>query len=237
MSDHPEARTAQDGLHVRDLCKDYPAPDEPLHVLAGVDLDVSPGESVVVAGPSGSGKSTLLNLLGTLDEPTGGSVRLGGVDPFALSARALAAFRSRHVGFIFQDHHLLAQCTALENVLLPALALGRPDAAARQRAESLLERVGLADRAAHLPGELSGGQRQRVAVARALMNRPDLLLADEPTGNLDAHAAEAVGRLLAQLVADAGAMLVLATHDQELAALFGRRLLLRDGRLSDQTHA
>src|SRR4051812_31518957 len=159
-------------LIVTDLRKEYPTPTRPLVVLRGVRLTLSPGERLAVVGPSGSGKSTLLNILGTLDTPTTGTVQLAGVDPFALPANDLAAFRSRSIGFIFQDHHLLPQCTAMENVLLPRLALGSTTEDDRVRAIELLGRVGLADRVTHLPAELSGGERQRVAIARALINRP-----------------------------------------------------------------
>ena len=160
--------TAAADLIVTDLRKEYPTPTTPLVVLRGVNLTLSPGERLAIVGPSGSGKSTLLNILGTLDTPSGGSVRRGGVDPFSLDAKALAGFRSRSIGFIFQDHHLLPQCTALENVLLPRLALGSATTEDdRRRAVELLGQVGLADRVTHLPAELSGGERQRVAIAGA----------------------------------------------------------------------
>lgn len=219
------------GLSVLNLCKDYPAPEKPLHVIRDVSFDLAAGESLVVAGPSGSGKSTLLNILGTLDEPTSGRILLGGIDPRELQPRELAGFRGRRIGFIFQDHHLLPQCTALENVLLAALAVGDSGKDAERRGRDLLDRVGMADRINHLPAELSGGQRQRVAIARALMNSPTLLLADEPSGNLDRHIAAEVGGLLADLVADGEMMLVLATHDRELASRFPRRLRFVDGQL------
>src|SRR5262245_61548852 len=173
-------------LVVRHLGKDYPTRTGPLSVLRDVDLDLGRGDALAVMGPSGSGKSTLLHILGTLDTPTRGTVRLDGQDPFALPERALADFRNRHVGFVFQDHHLLPQCSVLENVLIPTL-VGRHDGEAPARARRLLERVGLGDRLEHRPAELSGGERQRVAVARALIHKPALLLADEPTGNLDRH--------------------------------------------------
>src|SRR5438105_7750462 len=168
-------------LQVIDLHKQYPAPAEPLVVLRGISLEMSPGDSLAIVGPSGSGKSTLLNILGTLDRPTTGTVLLGAVDPFALDETALAGFRSRHVGFIFQDHHLLPQCTALENVLLPRIASEGKAGDAVDRARELLKQVGLEQRERHFPSELSGGERQRVAVARAMMNGPELLLCDEPT--------------------------------------------------------
>ena len=224
---------AGDGaLRVAGLHKRYPTPAEPLVVLRGVSLELRPGDSLAIIGPSGSGKSTLLNVIGTLDRPTEGTVTLAGVDPFALTANDLARFRAERVGFVFQDHHLLPQCTAVENVLLPRLALAsvtqRGDA---ERAKHLLTRVGLSDRAAHLPAELSGGERQRVAVARALMNAPSLILADEPTGNLDAASSAAVGDLLASVAAEARAILIVVTHSADLSRRFARRMRMSDGQL------
>jgi lipoprotein-releasing system ATP-binding protein len=218
-------------LIVRDLGKEYPTPAQPLVVLRGVNFDLAAGGSLAVVGPSGSGKSTLLNILGTLDRPTSGTVRLAGVDPFGLSPRDVAAFRSRWIGFVFQDHHLLPQCTAMENVLLPRLPLARVTQADVKGAQELLGRVGLADRATHLPAELSGGERQRVAIARALTNRPRLLLCDEPTGNLDAKTAGAIGDLLLHVAAESGAMLILVTHSPALAATCQRTARMVDGGL------
>jgi lipoprotein-releasing system ATP-binding protein len=172
-----------------------------------------------------------LHILGTLDRPTIGSVELDGENPFQLDERQLARFRNRHIGFVFQDHHLLPQLSALENVLIPTVADGRPDAAEIQRARDLLDRVGLGDRLEHRPAELSGGERQRVGVARALVRQPKLLLADEPTGNLDRHSATAVGRLLVELQQQENAMLVVVTHSIELADLLGQRYELNDGQL------
>ncbi|MCG3178025.1 MAG: Lipoprotein-releasing system ATP-binding protein LolD [Phycisphaerae bacterium] len=224
-----------DSLVVDQVTRDYPTAGEPLRVLRGVSLRMTPGDRVAVVGPSGSGKSTLLNILGTLDRPTTGSVRLGATDPFALGARELAAFRASRIGFVFQEHHLLGQCTALENVLLAPLARGRVDDAARNRAAALLERVGLTDRAGHLPSELSGGERQRVAIVRALMNEPSLLLADEPTGNLDAQSGRRVGDLFLELARESGAILVVVTHSAALAEQVGRSLRLEGGVLTDGT--
>src|SRR6516164_7734579 len=186
-------------LHVQHLAKDYPTRSGPLSVLRDVNLDLQRGDALAVMGPSGSGKSTLLHILGTLDRPTSGSVRLDGKDPFALPEPELADFRNRHVGFVFQDHHLLPQCSVLENVLIPTLVGHDDPAAMKTWARRLLERVGLSERLDHRPAELSGGERQRVAVARALVHRPVLLLADEPTGNLDRRTAQAVGKLLLEL--------------------------------------
>jgi lipoprotein-releasing system ATP-binding protein len=218
-------------LEVRNLVKDYPTPAEPLHVLRGLDLDLGRGEALVVMGPSGSGKSTLLYIVGTLDEPTSGSVRLDGTDPFALRERDLAAFRNRSIGFVFQDHHLLPQCTVLENVLIPTLVGPEGGALVKDRALDLLDRVGLSGRLDHRPAELSGGERQRVAVARALIHRPPLVLADEPTGNLDRHSAQGVGNLLLGLCRQEGSMLVVVTHSAELARAFPRVLSMNDGKL------
>jgi lipoprotein-releasing system ATP-binding protein len=217
-------------LRVSHLCKDYPTRSGPLSVLRDVSLELSAGEAVAVMGPSGSGKSTLLNILGTLDRPTSGSVRLKDQDPFTLSEPKLAAFRNRHIGFVFQDHYLLPQCSALENVLIPTLAApGSPEVVLRAR--QLLERVGLQDRLEHRPAELSGGERQRVALARALIHRPVLLLADEPTGNLDRKTAEVIGELLLELQRQENNMLVVVTHSAELARKLPRQMEMADGGL------
>jgi lipoprotein-releasing system ATP-binding protein len=217
-------------LHVANLCKDYPTRSGPLSVLRGIVLEMQPGEALAVMGPSGSGKSTLLHILGTLDQPTSGSVRLADKDPFALSEPDLADFRNRHIGFIFQDHHLLPQCSVLENVLIPTLANGSA-AQAEGWARDLLGRVGLAERLQHRPAELSGGERQRVAVARALIQHPLLLLADEPTGNLDRRSAQAVGELLLELHRQTKTILVVVTHSADLARLLPRRMEMADGNL------
>ena len=222
-------------LELQDVVRRFEAPGggEPVEVLRGVSLAVDAGESVAVVGPSGSGKSTLLNLIGALDRPTSGRVILSGRDLAALSDGELAAVRAREVGFVFQLHHLLPQCTVLENVLLPTLvrAAGADPREARQRAGALLERVGLSRRAGHRPGQLSVGERQRAAVVRALINRPPLLLADEPTGSLDAASAEALAKLLREINEERKVSLVVATHSAELAAGMKRVLRLRDGKL------
>ena len=216
-------------LVVSDVWKEYPTPAEPLVVLRGVSFRIQPGETLAIVGPSGSGKSTLLNILGTLDRPSRGSVHLGEVNPFILGAGELAHYRSGKIGFIFQDHHLLPQCTAVENVLIARLAAGRVADADAARANELLKMVGLADRARHLPSELSGGERQRVAIARALMNGPQLLLCDEPTGNLDQKNSHAIGELLLRLAAETNAILITVTHSAALAEMFGRRMRMSDG--------
>ena len=219
-------------LVISGIAKEYPTPAEPLVVLRDVSFEMSAGDSLAVVGPSGSGKSTLLNILGTLDRPTRGTVRIGDVDPFALPEKKLAEFRSRHVGFIFQEHHLLPQCTAQENVLLPCIAAyKKADEAAVQRARELLQRVGLENRLSHFPSELSGGERQRVAVARAMMNQPPLLLADEPTGNLDVANSVAIGKLLAEAASQINAILIVVTHNAALAETFAKRFTMAQGRL------
>ncbi len=216
------------------LVKHYATRAEPLKVLSDVSLQLSAGESLAVLGPSGSGKSTLLHILGTLDVPTSGKLTLDSQDPFALDADELATFRNQKVGFIFQDHHLLPQLSALENVLIPTLAAGCATPRAVERGQDLLERVGLAARSEHFPAELSGGERQRVAIARALIQRPQLLLADEPTGNLDRSSSEKIGQLLLELQAQDGHMLVVVTHSHDLAAQADRRFELDGGVLTSE---
>ena len=219
-------------LIAQNLTKDYPTRSGPLPVLRGIDLTLQGSEALAIMGPSGSGKSTLLHILGTLDRPTSGTVLLEGEDPFALSEPALADFRNRRIGFVFQDHHLLPQCSVLENVLVPTLVNPAAKADETQKwARELLERVGLSGRLDHRPAELSGGERQRVAIARALVLKPMLLLADEPTGNLDRHTAKSVGELLLDLHRQANTILVAVTHSAELASTFPRRMEMNDGRL------
>jgi lipoprotein-releasing system ATP-binding protein len=221
-------------LIVDHLAKCYPTPAAPLEVLRDISLHLRGGESLAVTGVSGSGKSTLLNIIGTLDAPSNGTVRLDGQDPFSLRPAALAAMRRERIGLVFQDHHLLGQLTATENVLVASLAgSGGAWPHEWERAKELLARVGLGDRAEHLPAELSGGERQRVAVARALMNKPSLLLADEPTGNLDAASGDRVADLLLELAAENGAMLIVATHSPALAGRLGQRRRLIGGRLEE----
>lgn len=232
-SDDTSAAVASErGLIVRSLCKEYHTRGEPLVVLRDVHLTLRAGQSAAIMGPSGSGKSTLLSILGALEPPTGGSVTLDGVDPFRLGEAELARFRNRGVGFVFQEHYLLPQCSVLENVLVPTLA-DRPADDPTPRARELLDRVGLSERLDHLPSELSGGERQRVAIARALMNRPALLLADEPTGNLDRRTADVVAELLLELHRAERTVLVCATHSASLAARFERRFEIADGGLAE----
>lgn len=219
-------------LLIENVMKDYPTRSGPLSVLRGVNMLLDRGDAVAVMGPSGSGKSTLLHILGTLDRPTSGKVMLDGTDPFALSESQLAAFRNARVGFVFQDHHLLPQCSVLENVLIPTLVNKTTTPTETEAyARDLLNRVGLANRMDHRPAELSGGERQRVAVARALVLKPILLLADEPTGNLDRTNAESIGELLMQLHRQEQNILVVVTHSTELAKLFPKRFEMNDGTL------
>jgi lipoprotein-releasing system ATP-binding protein len=218
-------------LEVDAITKSFAGPAGGLTVLDGVSLRLAPGQRLTIMGPSGSGKSTLLAVIGGLEPPTAGVVRLDGVDPHGGDAATRAAFRNRRVGFVFQEHHLLGGCTALDNVLLPALAQGRVPVDLLVRGRRLLDRVGLAARADHRPAELSGGERQRVAVARALLLSPRLVIADEPTGQLDARSAADVATLLLELAAEAGGMLIVATHSEALAARVGDVRHLCDGRL------
>lgn len=218
-------------IELREVSKSYPGV-VPVTVLRAASLLVNRGETVALVGPSGSGKSTLLNLLGTLDTPDSGSIWIGGRDVTRLDAKDLARVRNRDVGFIFQSHHLLPQCSVLENVLLPTLAdRGHSPAAAQERAQRLLDRVGLGPRLRHLPGQLSGGERQRVAVVRALIQSPQVVLADEPTGALDRANADALGRLLVELNREEGLALVVVTHSLELARQMSRIVELKDGAL------
>jgi len=216
-------------LEVLGLRKSYPTPTGPLEVLAGVDLALAPGTLTALLGASGAGKSTLLHCVGSLDRPDAGVVRIGGRDLFAFDGGELARFRSRTMGFVFQFHHLLPEFSALENVMMPGWLARRPEAEVKRDAEAALERVGLTARASHLPGELSGGEAQRVAVARALVNRPSLLLADEPSGNLDRANADQLHALLAE-VAQSGPAVLVATHNERLAAVAGSVLILDAGR-------
>jgi lipoprotein-releasing system ATP-binding protein len=219
-------------LIVGNLSKEYATRGEPLLVLRNVNLEVNTGDALAILGPSGSGKSTLLHILGTLDTPTSGTIRLADQDPFALAEKDLAHFRNRHIGFIFQDHYLLPQCSVLENVLIPTLAGGAGDRPAlEKRARLLLDRVGLAQRLEHRPAELSGGERQRVAVARALIFHPLLILADEPTGNLDRRTAQTVGRLLLDMQREENSMLIVVTHSPDLARTLQHQQEMVDGSL------
>jgi len=217
-------------IHIKQLKKTYFGPQDKVEVLKGVDLTVAKGETVAVVGASGVGKSTLLHILGALDRPTAGRVMVGGRDVFQMDEAALAAFRNRHVGFVFQFHHLLPEFSALENVMMPALIARQDKAWAQGRAMELLDEVGLADRSSHRVGQLSGGEAQRVALARALVLEPSLLLADEPTGNLDEGTGEKVHQLLVRLNQSHGLTTLVATHNVRLAEALGRRVRLADGK-------
>jgi ABC-type lipoprotein export system ATPase subunit len=240
--------TATPILRLTGVTKRYDGPgrDAALTILEDISLELASGDSAAIVGPSGSGKSTLLNIIGTLDRPTAGQVWLNGKDISQLDERQLAAVRNHELGFVFQSHYLLPQCTVMENVLVPTVAASGREARAEgnsatepveERAARLLKRVGLAERAAHRPGELSGGERQRVAVVRALINRPRLLLADEPTGALDHVSAQALGQLLVELNREEDVTLIVVTHARELAARMARVLELKDGHLAAATQS
>jgi lipoprotein-releasing system ATP-binding protein len=218
-------------LEVTRVSKDYQTPSGPIRVLSDIDLSVGPGQSISIVGPSGSGKSTLLYILGALEPPSSGTVLLGGQNPFELADRQLAAFRNRHVGFVFQDHHLLPQCSVLENVLVPTLVAREAVADVGQRALDLIQQVGLTARLHHRPHELSGGEKQRVALARALVQHPGLVLCDEPTGNLDQESADTIASLLVDLHKRQQSILIVVTHNLELAQRMDTRYMLGDARL------
>jgi lipoprotein-releasing system ATP-binding protein len=218
-------------LDANHLSKSYATPAGELTVLRDVSLSLNAGDAACVMGPSGSGKSTLLYILGGLEPPTSGTVRLNGTDPYTLNADKLAAFRNRDIGFVLQDHCLLPQCTVLENVLVPCL-VGDADAGADERARGLIERVGLTDRMHHRPAELSGGEKQRAAIARALVRQPRLMLCDEPTGNLDAETADVVADLLIKLHAQQQTIMIVVTHSEALGSRFQRRWKMQRGALS-----
>ena len=217
-------------LNVSHLSKEYPGPAGALAVLSDVSFSLEPGDAAAIMGPSGSGKSSLLYVLGALEPPSSGTITLDGQNPFQLSSDGLAAFRNRSVGFVFQDHCLLPQCTVLENVLVPTL-VAEDDGGDAKRARDLVEQVGLSGRIDHRPGELSGGERQRVAIARALVRAPRMLLCDEPTGNLDRASADQIAALLLDLHHRQRGVLIVVTHSAQLAARFPIRFELQDRRL------
>ncbi len=212
-------------IRVTDIHKHYGT----LEVLRGVSLEVAAGEVVSIVGASGAGKTTLLQIMGTLSRPEGGSVRIGGTDVFALNDRALSRFRNERIGFVFQFHHLLPEFTAFENVCIPGFIGKRPRAEVERRATELLQLMDLTARRDHKPGQLSGGEQQRVAIARALVNAPAVLLADEPSGNLDSRNREEIHRLFFDLRDRLGQTIVIVTHDEGLAAMADRRITMRDG--------
>ena len=226
-----DASTKTADVTIAGLTKEFQTADGTLSILRGVDIELNRGDAVAITGPSGSGKSTLLYILGTLESATAGTVSILDYDPATMSEAALAKFRNANIGFIFQDHHLLPQCSVLENVLIPLLAGEGVTEADAVRARQLLDRVGLGERIEHRPAQLSGGERQRVAVCRALIGQPALLLADEPTGNLDQATAESIGSLPLELSSEQNVLLVCVTHSAELAARFPKHLKLQDGQL------
>lgn len=218
-------------IKIRDVKKSFGS----LEVLKGIDLDIERGKVISIVGPSGAGKTTLLQIMGTLDEADSGSVIIDGVDVMKLSDAKRSAFRNKHMGFVFQFHQLLPEFTALENVMMPALIGGVSKRNARQRAEELLAFMGLSDRATHKPNELSGGEKQRVAVARALVCKPDVVFADEPSGSLDTQNKQELHRLFFDLRDKMGQTFVIVTHDEELASLADRKISMKDGRVTDIT--
>jgi lipoprotein-releasing system ATP-binding protein len=218
-------------LEAKNISKDYPGPGQPLRVLSAINLSVQAGDAMSIVGPSGSGKSTLLYILGALEPPTSGTVRLAGRNPYEMDEKSLASFRNQKIGFVFQDHHLLPQCTVLENLLIPTL-VAPPDDSVHNRAMDLLARVGLSERLDHRPHELSGGEKQRVALARALVMNPQLVLCDEPTGNLDRDSTEAVTSLLLALHQKQQNILIVVTHNLDVAARFSLKFSLADTRLN-----
>lgn len=222
----PSFGGAGGGILIRNITKSFGS----LQVLKGIDLDIAQGEVVSIVGPSGAGKTTLLQIMGTLDRADSGSIIINGTDISSLKNQALARFRNQHIGFVFQFHQLLPEFTALENITIPALIAGRSQREARQRAEELLDFMGLSDRAAHKPAELSGGEKQRVAVARALVNRPAVILADEPSGSLDSANKAELHALFFRLRDEMGQTFVIVTHDEELAKTTDRTIQMKDGK-------
>ena len=218
-------------LKVENLSKEYPTPAGPLRIVSDVSLTLPPGSAVSIMGPSGSGKSTLLYMFGGLEPPSSGRVTLKGQNPFLLSAKELAAFRNQQIGFVFQDHCLLPQCSVIENVLTPTMVAASANGEPTRRATELLKQVGLGERLDHRPAQLSGGEKQRAALARALIMKPQLLLCDEPTGNLDQKSAEVVADLLLETHQSAETILIVVTHSKELAARFPQRFKLKNQHL------
>ena len=218
-------------IRAENLSKSYPTPSEPLVILDNLQLDVASGDSVAIRGPSGCGKSTLLHILGTLENPDSGTVSLGETAPFSLGESELARFRNTEIGFIFQEHYLLPQCTVLENTILPLLITRESPEEGEARAKELLGRVGLLERAHHRPSELSGGERQRAAIARALIHSPGLLLCDEPTGNLDGETASRVADLFVEIQESVSSTIIVVTHSEDFAGRFNRQLVLSGKKL------
>ena len=222
-------------LVVSQLTKTFQSYSGDLEVLKGISFTLDRGENAAILGPSGSGKSTLLHIIGTLDQPTTGTVEIEGKNPFDLDEKRLAQFRNKNIGFVFQEHHLLPQLSVLENVLLPTIAHGKSSESEIDRARSLIEQIGLGDRITHRPGELSGGERQRVAIARAMIFQPSVILADEPTGSLDQKNSQLVGEMLIEMQRAENAMLIAVTHSEDLAKMFSRQLNFLDGQITEGT--
>ena len=216
-------------LSARGIQRSYAQGGQSLHILKGIDLDLHKGEALVIEGASGAGKSTLLHILGTLDRPTQGHLFFKGHNLINMNHDALAAFRNKNLGFVFQFHHLMAEFTALENVMMPALIGGESQDLARKKAESLLDQMGLRERSSHYPSELSGGEKQRAAVARALIQEPEILMADEPTGSLDSHNGKIIQETFFRLKRELGLTLIVVTHDHHFASKFPRVLKIEDG--------
>jgi len=232
--EEPEPAAGGTRVEVADLHKVFEHGGRNLEVLRGITFTLEAGEMAAIVGASGVGKSTLLHILGTLDLPTSGQLKYGGLDVTKLGSSALADFRNKKIGFVFQFHHLLPEFTALENVMIPGLIQGRPRREMEKRAKALLEEVGLGHRLTHKPGELSGGEQQRVALARAMVMEPAVLLADEPTGNLDSHTGKEIHDLLVELNRERGSTMLIVTHNPDLAALMPRTLRMVDGGLVDE---
>ena len=221
-------------IKIKGLCKSYEKKGKKIEVLKGIDLEINGGQTVAVLGASGVGKSTLLNIIGALDRPTSGEIFYNGASIFTMDEKSLASFRNKTVGFVFQFHHLLPEFSALENVMLPALIGGVTYADARAKAEELLKEVGLSERLDHKPGELSGGEQQRCAIVRSMVQTPEVILADEPTGNLDTKTGEEVFEVLLGLNREKNITLVVVTHNERLANMLGRRLTMVDGRILEE---
>lgn len=232
MNSHLPVDNSVSVLSCININKTYSNGPQELHILKNISLTINQGEKIAIIGASGSGKSTLLHCLGGLDKVSSGSLEFAGVDYFSLSSKKQAALRNKHLGFVYQFHHLLPEFTALENVAMPLMIGGHTVAHSNERAREMLDKVGLGGRIQHKPAELSGGERQRAAIARAMVTQPACLLADEPTGNLDSHNAEQIHELLLQLNQDSGTALVMVTHEQKLAERMGKILTLEDGQVS-----
>lgn len=233
----PTPQLPMPALEVEDLTKTFPSQHHDLEVLKGISFSMEKGENLVLVGPSGSGKSTLLHIVGTLDHPTSGTVRIESQNPFELSERELARFRNQNIGFVFQEHYLLPQLTVLENVLVPTIAEGSSTRQEEERARELIDQIGLTPRIHHRPAELSGGERQRVAIARSLIFSPSLVLADEPTGSLDQKNSNLVAEMLLKMQQTVDAMLIVVTHSLDLAGQFSRQLKFADGQVTDSEAA